>query len=277
MRTNLLEVLRFGRRKLSEYSLDPELESFIFLEEATGKSRSKILVDEADIKKEDFIKFRNYLARRVEGEPWQYIIGKTNFLGFDIFCEEGVFIPRPETEFMTVSAIKKLKELDNPYVLEIGCGTGAISVAIAYNVKGAKIVTTDVSEEAIDLCKKNVNYHNLGRQIDIIRANLSDCFDDSGFFDMIISNPPYIPKKNLMKLDIVVKKEPELALNGGYGGVYIINKILDTSVFKLKRGGHIFIELDDSNIPHIKIPNSINCSVDNDQYGRKRILQGVKI
>lgn len=277
MKSKLIEILDFGKKELTEYSSDPEFESLIFLEESTGKSRGEILACESDIEKEDFFKFRGYLDRRITGEPWQYIVGKVNFLGFDIFCEEGVFIPRPETEFMTVSAIKQLKKLDNPYVLEIGCGTGAIGVAIASNINEAKIIATDVSKEAINLCERNINYHNLGSQIDIIRTDLLNCFDDSEFFDMIISNPPYIPEKDLKKLDIVVKKEPELAFNGGYGGVAIINKILDASVYKLKRGGFIFIELDDSNIPHIKIPNSINYSIDDDQYGRKRILRGVKI
>lgn len=273
----LLEVLEFGRKELAEYSSDPEFESFVFLEEVTGKSRGEILVVEESIRKEDFFIFKSYLARRVRGEPWQYIIGKTNFLGFDVFTRKEVFIPRAETEFLTVSAIRRLKEFNNPYVLEIGCGTGAVSIAIASNIKTAKIVATDVSKEAVNLCKKNVDYHNLGSRIDIICADLLDCFDNSITFDMIISNPPYISKKDLRKLDIVVKNEPMLALNGGNQGVSIINEILNCSPYRLKKGGCIFIELDGSNIPYIKIPKLINCSINNDQYDRRRILQGVRI
>jgi release factor glutamine methyltransferase len=277
MKTDLLEVLDFGKRKLSGYSSDPEFESFVFLEEATGKSRSEILVNERNMKKEDFFKFRDYLNRRIKGEPWQYIIGKVNFLGFDIFSEKGVFIPRPETEWMTVQAIEKLSSFDDPLVLEIGSGSGAIGVAIASNVKRAKIVATDISKEALGLCKKNIEYHNLSSRVDLIRANLMDCFDNSQIFDMIISNPPYIPEKELEKLDSIVKLEPEMALNGGVGGVSVINKILNFSTDKLKIGGFIFIELDSCNIPHLEVPKSINYSIHNDQYGRERILQGVKI
>ncbi len=272
----LLEVLDFGSRELTEYSSDPEFESFILLEEATGKSRGEILLDEENIKKEYFFIFKSYLTRRKKGEPWQYIVGKTNFLGFDIFIEKGVFIPRAETEFMTVSSIRRLKEFDNPRVLEIGCGTGAISIAIASNIKGVKIVATDVSKEAVSLCKKNVDYHNLGSRIDIIRADLLDCFDNSGTFDVVISNPPYISEKDLKKLDIVVKNEPMLALDGGCRGVSIINKILDGSSHKLKSGGCIFIELDGSNIPYLEVPESINYSICNDQFGKNRILYGIK-
>lgn len=277
MKTNLLEIFDFGRRKLYGYSSDPEFESFIFLEEATGKSRGEILINEEDIKEEDFFKFRSYLDRRITGEPWQYIIGKVNFLGFDVFSEKGVFIPRPETEWLTVQAIEKLSSLDNPLILEVGSGSGAISIAIASNIKRAKIVTSDISKEAINLCKKNVDYHSLNSSIDIVRTDLLACFDDSELFDMIISNPPYIPEEDLEKLDVVVKNEPELALDGGDRGVSIINKILNCSSSKLKIGGFIFIELDSYNIPYLEVPKSINYSIHNDQYGRKRILQGVKI
>ncbi len=273
----LLEVLDFGSRELTEYSSYPEFESFILLEEATGKSRGEILIDEEGIRKEDFFIFKSYLARRIKGEPWQYIIGKTNFLGFDIFTEKGIFIPRAETEFMTASAIKRLNEFDNPCVLEIGCGTGSISIAIASNFKTAKIVATDVSKEAVGLCKKNVDYHNLGSRIDIVCADLLDCFDNSETFDMIISNPPYISERDLKKLDIVVKNEPISALNGGYRGVSIINKILDSSSRKMKKGGCIFIELDSSNIPYLEVPESVNYSIYDDQFGRNRILYGFKI
>jgi release factor glutamine methyltransferase len=94
---------------------------------------------------------------------------------------------------------------------------------------------------------------------------------------MIISNPPYIPEKDLGKLDLVVKSEPELALDGGDGGVSIINRVLDGSENILKSSGCIFVEIDSSNIDYIKVPESVNYSINNDQYGRIRVLKGVKI
>jgi len=273
----MLEILDFGIKELSECSSDPEFESFIFLEKTTGKKREEILVDEKGVKRNDFDRFKGFLKRRIAGEPWQYIAGKTNFLGFDIFTEKEVFIPRPETEFMTVLVIKMLKALDSPFIFEVGCGTGAISIAIAGKNKKAKIVATDISEYAIDLCKKNVYYNNLENRINVIRANLLDCFRAQGSFDMIISNPPYISAEDIKKLDLVVKNEPESALDGGSNGVYFINKILKGSVSRLNSGGFVIIEIDDSNMPYLKIPASIDYSIMKDQYGRNRILQGVKI
>ncbi len=273
----LLKVIDFGCGELRDFSLAPEFESFVFLEEATGKSKEKILVSEEQIKEEDFLKFKNYLARRIKGEPWQYIIGSTNFLGFDIFTEKGVFIPRAETELMTDQAVRKLKNFDNPYILEIGCGTGAISISIASGIKKAKIIATDISRKAVKLSKKNIDYHNLSRRISVVCVDLLGCFGNSGNFDMIITNPPYIPEKDLMQIDDVVKSEPSLALNGGVGGAQIINEILKCSSDKLKDGGLILIEIDYSNIPYIVIPEDLSCSIEKDQYNRIRFLSGVKI
>jgi len=273
----LLKVLDFGCGELMGHSSAPEFESFVFLEEATGKSKEKILVSKEQIKGEDFLKFKNYLARRIKGEPWQYIIGSTNFLGFDIFTEKGVFIPRAETELMALQAVRKLKNFDNPYILEIGCGTGAISISIASGIRKAKIVATDISRRAVKLCKKNIDYHNLSGRINVVCADLLGCFVNSEKFDMIITNPPYIPENNLKQIDGVVKREPVLALNGGVGGAQIINEILKFSFDKLKNGGLIFIEIDSSNIPYIIIPEDLSCSVESDQYNRIRFLFGVKI
>jgi release factor glutamine methyltransferase len=273
----LIEVLDFGSEQLTGYCSNPEFESFIFLEEATGKNREKILIDEEEIEDNDFIKFENYLKRRIKGIPWQYIIGYTNFLGFQIYTDREVFIPRPETEWLVLMAIRKLKDYENPFVLEIGAGTGAISISIASFVNSAKIIATDISQEAVKLCKKNVKYHNLNRNIDIVCGDLFDCFDKRVSFDMIISNPPYIPEKDLETLDDIVKKEPILALNGGEEGVAVINTILKRANHLLRRGGHIFIEIDGLNIPYIEVPKSINYSILDDQFGRNRILSGVKI
>ncbi len=273
----LIDVLDFGIKELSGYSLDPRFESFVFLEKTTGKTRVEILINEEGIKEEELSVFKGFLKRRIKGEPWQYIVGKTNFIGFDILTEKGVFIPRPETEFMASVAIERLKNFNTPYILEIGCGTGAISIAIACNIKEAKIIATDISEEAINLCKKNIDYHNLGSRINIIRTDLLNSFHSSEIFDMIISNPPYVSVENLKKLDLVVKNEPELAIDGGLGGVSLVNKILAGSVARLKSRGFVFIEIDDSNIPYLEIPSSISYSIVNDQYGRKRILKATKV
>ncbi|MEO0292937.1 MAG: peptide chain release factor N(5)-glutamine methyltransferase [candidate division WOR-3 bacterium] len=272
----LREALDLGTKELSRFSNNPEFESFVFLEESTGKKREEILTNEEELDEKAFLKFENYLRRRKEGEPWQYIIGSTNFLGFKIFIEEGVFIPRPETEFLTFLAIHKLKNLKAPFILEIGTGSGAISLSIAGSLKEANIIATDISRKAIKICKKNFDFHNLRSYVSIVIADLLSCFSKEEKFDLIISNPPYIPIENLSSLDEVVKKEPMLALNGGENGVYFINKILEEGSLRLRKGGYILIEIDEVNLPYIKIPERIYASILPDQFGRNRILFGIR-
>ena len=273
----LLEVFDFGVKELGTCSPAPEIESFILLEETTGKSKEDIIINNDNIDEEGLLKFKSYLSRRVNGEPWQYIVGKTNFMGFDIFTEKEVFIPRPETEVMAVCAINRLKEISNPYVIEIGCGTGAISISIASKVKGARVIATDISKKAVRLCDRNVKYHELHNRINIVNGDLFKCFDKYNQFDMIISNPPYVLKENLSKIDTVVKKEPLLALDGGYNGVDIINEILESGSKFLKINGLVFIEIDSSNLSYIKVPDNIKCSYQKDQYNKIRFLFGVKL
>ena len=273
----LLEALNFGIKKLEECSLSPEFESIIFLEETTGKKKEDILINNIKIKDSEILVFKDYLNRRVNGEPWQYIVGKMDFLGFEIFTEKGVFIPRPETELMALRAINKLNEFNYSRVIEIGCGTGAISISIAGKIKNAKVIATDISKQAVRICKKNIEYHKLKDKINVVCSDLFKCFSRGDNFDMIISNPPYILKKNLDKIDTVVKKEPLLALDGGDYGVDIINEILGSASKFLKTSGLIFIEIDPSDLPYINIPKNLKCSYQKDQYSKIRFLYGVKL
>ena len=273
----LLEVLDFGVKELEACSSDPKMESFVFLEETTGKNKEEIIINNDNIDEERFLKFKSYLRRRVNGEPWQYIVGKTNFLGFDIFTQKEVFIPRPETEVMTVRAIDRLKEIVNPYVIEIGCGTGAISISIASKIKESRVIATDISKIAVRLCNRNVIYNKLSDRISVVNVDLFECFGKYNQFDMIISNPPYVLKKNLSQIDSVVEEEPLLALDGGHNGVDIINKILKSASLFLKIGGLVFIEIDSSNLPYIKVPDNIKFSYEKDQYSKIRFFCGVKL
>lgn len=273
----LLEAFDFGLKKLDYCSSSPEFESFIFLEESTGKRKEDILVGEEPMKDIEFFRFKDYLNRRIQGEPWQYIIGRMNFLGLDIFTEKGVFIPRPETELMAARAISKLKKIRNPHILEIGCGTGVISVYIASRINKARIVATDISKKAVRLCKKNIDYLKLSDCVNVVCADLFECLNVNNKFDMIISNPPYIMKKDLERVDSLVKKEPFLALDGGTNGVKIVNEILGRSVEFLKKDGVLFLEIDPSNLSYIEIPDSFTSSFEYDQYNKIRYLHGVKL
>ncbi|MCK4421190.1 peptide chain release factor N(5)-glutamine methyltransferase [candidate division WOR-3 bacterium] len=272
----LIEALSYGAKRLKSYSDFPEYEAMVLLEEISGKSRAEILLEPQDFCEEKVSLFYRYIKKRTTGKPLQYLLKKTNFYGIDLFVDPKTFIPRPETELMTQYAIEDGKEIKHPLYLEIGTGSGAIAISIASRLPDAKIIASDISIEAIKLCKKNIIHHNLEEQILLVCADLIEPFKNNKLFDIVISNPPYIPCQDMQDLPQLVKEEPVVALDGGENGVSVINRILKESPYFLKDKGILYIELTESNIPYLKIPGNLDYSIINDQFGKKRILRVTK-
>lgn len=272
----LIEALDYATEELNNCCESPEFEATVLLEEVSGKSKEEILIKNEILRKGVFKNFEKLITRRTNGEPLQYIIGKINFLGIDIIVNQKSFIPRVETEFMTSYAIMEAKLFKNPRILEIGTGTGAIAVSLALNLPDSLIFATDISIETLGICKENIAYHQLKNQIFTLCANSIEPVRLINQFDVIISNPPYIPEDELPYLPELVKREPRIALDGGRNGVFIINQILRLSPLLLKKNGILYIELAEVNIPYLNIPKDLNFKVLDDHLGKKRIFRGVK-
>lgn len=272
----LIEALDYATEELNNCCESPEFEATVLLEEVSGKSKEEILIKNEILRKGVFKNFEKLIIRRINGEPLQYIIGKINFLGIDIFVNQKSFIPRVETEFMTGYAIMEAKLFKNPRILEIGTGSGAIAVSLALNLPDSLIFATDISIETLGICKENIAYHQLKNQIFTLCADSIEPVRLINQFDVIISNPPYIPEKELPYLPELVKREPRIALDGGRNGVFIINQILRLSPLLLKKNGILYIELAEVNIPYLNIPEDLNFKVLDDHLGKKRIFRARK-
>jgi release factor glutamine methyltransferase len=271
----LLNALDFGIEQLRLHTESPEFEAVVLLKEASGRRTAEILTNDT-LKKVYFSKFQKYVRRRTIGEPLQYIIGRTNFLGVEIFINEGTLIPRQETEFMTNYAIEGAKSIENPVILEVGTGSGAIAISMAINLPNSMVFASDISKEALITCKRNIKYRHLEERVFTVSADALEPFKKDMQFDIIISNPPYIPEEDLLTLPELVKKEPLIALNGGKNGVRIINRLLRESPSLLKKNGIMYIELSPSNIPYLRVPEELSYSIVNDQFGKKRILKALR-
>lgn len=271
----LLNALDFGIEQLRLHTESPEFEAVVLLKEASGRRTAEILTNDT-LKKVYFSKFQKYVRRRTAGEPLQYIIGRTNFLGVEMFISEGTLIPRQETEFMTNYAIERAKSIKNPVILEVGTGSGAIAISMAINLPNSMVFASDISKEALITCKRNIKYHHLEERVFTVSADSLEPFKKDMQFDIIISNPPYIPEEDLLTLPELVKKEPLIALNGGKNGVRIINRLLRESPSLLKKNGIMYIELSTSNIPYLRVPEELSYSIVNDQFGKKRILKALR-
>ena len=182
------------------------------------------------------------VRRRANREPLQYITGRQEFYGLEFSVNPDVLIPRPETEILVEKAVKILSSVDSPRFCEIGVGSGCISIAILREAQHAVGVGIDVSEKALGVALQNAGRHDVANRLTLVRGDIYDNIDDR--FDMIVSNPPYIPSEQLAKLQAEVRDfEPTVALDGGDDGLDIIRRIVDGAPNRLKPQGYLLLEV----------------------------------
>ena len=157
----------------------------------------------------------NLLFRRMEGEPIQYIMGYTDFFGRDFLCAEKVLIPRFDTECLVENVLPEIQEGNT--VLDLCCGSGCIGLTIALE-KSVSVTLADISPYALELTRKNVSKFDLSEKVSVIKHDVfTDVINEK--FSCIVSNPPYIRSEDMKTLSDEVKREPELALDGGSDGL----------------------------------------------------------
>ncbi|HDI45894.1 MAG TPA: peptide chain release factor N(5)-glutamine methyltransferase [Candidatus Omnitrophica bacterium] len=182
------------------------------------------------------------IAIRRKGIPLQYILGKVYFYGLEFKISPGVFIPRPETELMIDYVIKEYSGCNNLNILEIGTGSGVISICLTKFLATSKIIATDISRKALELARHNAKLHKV--KIDFIQANLFDFLSPRAKFDLIISNPPYVGSDEYKFLAPEVKLEPRKALIGGKYGYEFTLQLVSEAVAYIKEQGKVIVEID---------------------------------
>ena len=187
------------------------------------------------------------LKRRACGEPVQYILGKTIFIGLEFKVNPSVFIPRPETEILVESVLNYYSPLacsESPVnILDIGTGSGCIAVSLAKLLRNVKITATDISAEALEVAKYNASLNKVN--INFLEGDLfrqyAKCATTQ--YDIIVSNPPYIPTHEIALLQPEVQYEPRVALDGGKDGMDFYRRIIETSPDHLKKDGFLAMEI----------------------------------
>jgi release factor glutamine methyltransferase len=188
--------------------------------------------------------FRNLIARRLQWEPVAYITSRKEFWSFSLEVNNSVLIPRPDTEVIVEEALNLCRKMDSSEIkiLDIGTGSGAIALALAAEITGAKVVATDISEAAVNLAKKNAAALGLKEKIDFRHGNLFEPVN--GFFDIIICNPPYISAQDYEKLPAGVKNyEPQDALLAGKSGLEFYEKLIYQAAAFLQKNGWLLLEI----------------------------------
>jgi release factor glutamine methyltransferase len=197
-----------------------------------------LAIDETD-------RFRDCVARRESGEPFQYIVGCQGFFGLDFEVNSDVLIPRPETEILVEAALDVIRDGDAPLVCDIGTGSGCIPIALLHERPVARAIAVDISEAALSVAARNAARHEVCDRIAFIA---SDCFaafeKGKARFDLIVSNPPYVAEKDLAGLQREVREhEPRAALTSGEDGLSVIRRLLNEASAFLTDRGHLLMEI----------------------------------
>lgn len=279
--SNIKNALDFGKSQLINNNIkDAKLSAELLLSDVMNISRQSLYGHFEDLLTEDQKHiYSGYINRRAKHEPVQYILGYAYFRGLKIAVGPGVLIPRPETEQLVEIANKHLRHNYNK-ILDIGTGSGCIACSFANEYNDLKIVATDASETALSYAKKNVDAYNFFEKIELINCNMADEVYESDF-DLIISNPPYVPSAVYEIMDSeVVDFEPKLALEAGEDGASLLNEIIEVAMDKLKPQGIVALEFYEDNLDVAK--NAFlnagfkNVEIFKDLAGKDRILIAIK-
>jgi release factor glutamine methyltransferase len=216
----------------------------VLLLHASGRSRTDLLAHgEDEFSLAESLRYKSLLDRRAKGEPIQYITGETEFYGLPFRVTPDVLIPRPETEHLVETVVALARSFAAPRIVDIGAGSGAISVALAHHLPKARITTTDLSEAALAIARENVRSSGVADRICFLQGDLLAPLAGEKF-DIIVSNPPYVPARDRDSLSVEVREyEPLLALFAGEDGLDIYRRLIPAAFVALISGGFIALEI----------------------------------
>jgi len=247
------EILNASTEFLRDKGIEsPRLCAEVLLSHQLKKSRVGLYLEfDQPLSPLEIAGYRSLIRKRLKREPLQYITGHQEFWSLDFLVSPAVLIPRPETELLVEEALK-LKErglLSDSYqqkILDLGTGSGVIAISLAKEIENATIWASDISFEALALARDNAKHHHLNSRIKFYQGDLWQPFSNSSItFDMIISNPPYIPSEAFNTLPPEVRYyEPRVALDGQKNGMHFIKRIIEESGMYLKPDGWLLIEMD---------------------------------
>ena len=252
-RTPLRAVLERAAEALTAAGIDSaRLDAELLLAAALESDRIKVIAGAVEVSTGALLRYQEFITRRAAREPLAYIIGRKEFFSLELEVNPAVLIPRPETEVVVTAALEAATRRPDGSILDLGTGSGAIALAIAAGASRTRIVATDVSEQALEVARRNALRLGLS---DRIEFRLGDCWaalaasaegprPELGGFDLVVSNPPYIENRELERLaPEIARFEPRLALAGGIDGLDFYRRICAGVCGYLKPGGELIVEV----------------------------------
>ncbi len=223
----------------------PRLTAELLLATALGCDRVRLYLDfDKPIGEPELARYRELVKRRAGGEPTAYLTGAREFWGHRLAVDARVLIPRPETEQLVELGLEALPP--QGAALDLGTGSGALAIALALGRPGAAVIAVDLSAEALEVARANATA--LSAAVTFLGGDLYAPLPEGARFDLIVSNPPYVPTAELSGLQREVQREPRLALDGGADGLAVLRRVVTGAPAWLAPGGTLLLEMHESHL-----------------------------
>jgi release factor glutamine methyltransferase len=238
-------VLEWTTSHLKKHGSDtPRLDAEILLAQARNCQRIQLYTQfEEPLSDAVRAQMRDLVQRRAKHEPVAYLVGQREFFSLSFRVTRDVLIPRPDTETLVMEVLDAIKGHNNPRVLDMCTGSGCVAIAVAKNNKNVHVTASDLSTAAVAIARENAERHNITDRVKLLESDLFASIPSDVKFDVIASNPPYVPSAEIDQLDPEVSQhEPRSALDGGPDGLEILRKIIDEAPSRLVPGGLLLLE-----------------------------------
>ena len=284
----ILNLIRWTDERFRKEGLTtPRLDAEVLLAETLGVDRVGLYTHfDQPVQPRELTRFKKLIQRRLRREPVAYIVGQREFWSLNFIVTPDVLIPRPETEILVMEALKVLSQPEQTKrrirILEMGTGSGAISVALAKELPSASVVATDLSEKALSIAEENALRNGVRERILFLQGDLFDPLEKGSIFELIITNPPYIPQDFFPSLPPEVRDfEPRVALDGGRDGLTFFRRVLPRLGEYLSPEGWVLAEIgagQDQKVREIAAanPDLDSCDFLPDLAGIKRVFKARK-
>ncbi len=249
--TSVGEARRWATGLLATSSETPRLDAEVLLAHVLGVGRTALVADRARcLSPAQAEQFTEMVRRRLKGEPVAYLVGRRAFYDVELSVDARVLVPRPETELLVEAALSWARStaVGPLRVVDVGTGSGALAIVLARHLPGASVIATDLSGQALEVAASNLATLGLSDRITLVRCDLLTCL--GGPIELIVSNPPYVPRDRLPTLPADVRLyEPRCALDGGDAGLELISRLLHQAASRLARPGLLLAEIDETQGP----------------------------
>lgn len=277
------KVLTWTTQHFEKRQVDaPRLTAEILLSHVLKLGRVRLYVDlDRPLSKDELASYKALIARRLAGEPTQYLTGQKEFYNRTFKVDARVLIPRPETELLVEACLRALPKDAPSRALDVCTGSGCIAISLAAERPQATVVATDLSPDAVALARENAEALKVADRVTVLQGDLfSPLPPDSARFHVVVSNPPYVASGDIPGLSAEVRREPKLALDGGADGLVAVRRVVKDARRWLEPGGLLAMEIGEDQGPAVlellRAAGWADARVEKDLERRERMAFGTQ-